>query len=232
MTIPILERRKSDIEYKKYNSYLLSKVVTEYLFNNETSTRLLDEEILSLDSDKTRGWESWGILQFLGLNTTFKGFFKGYELNHVITLLQENSQDFELIISHLNYQSSIEEIRDDFQNQVENSQKMSLNERLEKIGSFENIKPKLKKKVIYSYSRNPHVVAQALFRAQGKCEKCGKNAPFRRSSNGTPYLEVHHKIPLSEQVNNDSNLDTLENVLALCPNCHRKAHFGLTLDFN
>ena len=46
-------------------------------------------------------------------------------------------------------------------------------------------------------------------------------APFNRDSNDTEYLEVHHKLPLAE--NGD---DTVENAIALCPNCHRHAHYG------
>jgi len=231
MPIPALESTFRDTEYRRYSSYLISKVVLEYLFNSTTSSRKMDSEILSLDPSQTRGWQSWGILQFLGLNDAFKGFFYGVELKNVIQLLEDDLQDFELIISHLKYKTSVKDIRDHFQLQVENSLKLSLNQRLQVVSGYENTMPKLKKVVTFSYIRNPHIVAQALFRAQGKCEKCGKNAPFRRHSDGTPYLEVHHKIPLSEQANREDNLDTLENVLALCPNCHRKAHFGLTLDF-
>lgn len=71
------------------------------------------------------------------------------------------------------------------------------------------------------YTRNPDVVAEVLHRANGNCEECGKAAPFLRSSNGTPYLEVHHRQQLS-----DGGDDTIENAVALCPNCHRKQHFG------
>jgi 5-methylcytosine-specific restriction protein A len=72
-----------------------------------------------------------------------------------------------------------------------------------------------------NYRRNPDVVAEVLERAAGKCEACGHVAPFNRKSDGTPFLEVHHRIPLAQ--NGD---DTVENAIALCPNCHRKAHFG------
>lgn len=71
------------------------------------------------------------------------------------------------------------------------------------------------------YVRNPDVVAEVLQRANGNCEACGEAAPFVRSSNGTPYLEVHHCKQLS-----DGGDDTVENAVALCPNCHRKKHFG------
>lgn len=74
--------------------------------------------------------------------------------------------------------------------------------------------------VIYYY-RNRYVAAEALARAAGKCEACLQSAPFARVSNGKPYLEIHHKQRLA-----DDGDDTLDNVLALCPNCHRKAHYG------
>lgn len=71
------------------------------------------------------------------------------------------------------------------------------------------------------FQRNPYVVAEALFRANGICERCKKPAPFQRDNDATPYLEVHHIITLA-----DGGDDTLDNVIALCPNCHRHAHFG------
>ena len=73
------------------------------------------------------------------------------------------------------------------------------------------------------FRRNPDVIAFVMKRAKGKCEHCRKNAPFNRASDGTPYLEVHHKIMLSQ-----GGEDTVENALALCPNCHREVHFGVT----
>ncbi len=71
------------------------------------------------------------------------------------------------------------------------------------------------------FRRNSDVVVEVMIRANGVCEECGCNAPFFRSSDGTPYLEIHHILPLSE-----GGDDTVENALALCPNCHCKKHFG------
>lgn len=71
------------------------------------------------------------------------------------------------------------------------------------------------------YVRNPDVVAEVLSRANGQCELCGSAAPFLRKSNGSPYLEVHHKLQLSM-----GGHDSVENAIAICPNCHRREHFG------
>ena len=82
-------------------------------------------------------------------------------------------------------------------------------------------RPAMRLVLAHVYVRNPDVVAEVLFRANGACEVCRKPAPFRRAKDSSPYLEVHHKVQLA-----DSGEDTLENTIATCPNCHRQAHFG------
>ncbi|MCP4744700.1 MAG: hypothetical protein GY874_00960 [Desulfobacteraceae bacterium] len=82
-------------------------------------------------------------------------------------------------------------------------------------------KPETSAAIVTIYKRNPDVVAEVLKRANGICELCNSLAPFTRKSDGSPYLEVHHKLPLAMR-----GLDTEKNALALCPNCHRKEHFG------
>jgi 5-methylcytosine-specific restriction endonuclease McrA/predicted RNA-binding protein with PUA-like domain len=74
------------------------------------------------------------------------------------------------------------------------------------------------------FHRNPDVIVEVLERANGICERCHQPAPFLRRSDNTPYLEVHHRIPLAE-----GGEDTVENAIALCPNCHREMHFGLEM---
>ena len=72
-----------------------------------------------------------------------------------------------------------------------------------------------------AFLRNADVIVEVLKRANGICAVCSQKAPFLRRSNGTPYLEVHHWKRISDGVE-----DTIENAAALCPNCHREAHYG------
>ena len=81
--------------------------------------------------------------------------------------------------------------------------------------------PKVRVVSVTVFERNPDVVAEVLLRAKGFCENCSSAAPFNRRKDNTPYLEVHHKKRLA-----DGGEDTIENAIALCPNCHRKMHFG------
>jgi 5-methylcytosine-specific restriction endonuclease McrA len=60
----------------------------------------------------------------------------------------------------------------------------------------------------------------ALKRAHGLCEGCKGDAPFQRKD-GSPFLEVHHVTRKS-----DNGSDHPANVIALCPNCHRRAHYA------
>lgn len=66
--------------------------------------------------------------------------------------------------------------------------------------------------------RDPIVAIYTLKRAKGICDFCQQPAPFIKKD-GSPYLEVHHIKWLSR-----GGADSIDNTLALCPNCHRKAH--------
>jgi 5-methylcytosine-specific restriction enzyme A len=67
--------------------------------------------------------------------------------------------------------------------------------------------------------RDDRVRQEVLKRAQGRCEYCGVLG-FKKPD-GSHFVEAHHIISLDKQ-----GPDTLGNVIALCPNHHREAHFG------
>lgn len=69
------------------------------------------------------------------------------------------------------------------------------------------------------FVRRADVRRHTLNRSQGRCEYCDQRG-FRMSS-GKIYLETHHIIPLHE-----NGEDSSENVIALCPNHHREAHYS------
>ncbi len=72
--------------------------------------------------------------------------------------------------------------------------------------------------VLNQFIRSEQIREFAKIRANGICELCETNAPFK-DKYGKPYLESHHIVYLSK-----GGRDSIENVAALCPNCHRKIH--------
>jgi 5-methylcytosine-specific restriction protein A len=107
-----------------------------------------------------------------------------------------------------------------FQEKLKKLKKLGLtNEELLQIIQSDAPKSTSKRTVLTNvYERDPKIVEAALRRAGGICQLCEKEAPFMKKNN-EPYLEVHHIVWLSK-----GGSDTLDNTVALCPNCHRKMH--------
>lgn len=85
-----------------------------------------------------------------------------------------------------------------------------------KIAETENVSTK-EVKTIYR-ERNQYIAEYTKERANGICDLCGKEAPFK-DKNGRSYLESHHVITLAE-----NGPDAIYNTVAICPNCHRRIH--------
>ena len=71
------------------------------------------------------------------------------------------------------------------------------------------------------YERSGSVRRAALIRAAGKCEVFSVDGFVLDT--GARYLETHHVVPLSR-----GGPDEEWNVAAICPNDHRRVHYGKT----
>lgn len=112
-----------------------------------------------------------------------------------------------------------------YQNEQEKEQKVStLSEKdlLIKIAEQNYLtQPQRVQITAHRYQRNALITAYVKKRANGICEDCKEPAPFVNKTTNEPFLEIHHIIPLSA-----GGADNPENTIALCPNCHRKRHYG------
>lgn len=142
------------------------------------------------------------------------GFHRG-------TIFQLEKRHFYVIKKMLEVVNTPLNYIEEFDEAVSKSLKISNEERMERLNNKKDTIPEKIERVSSDFRRDPNVVADVLVRAKGECEKCGSPAPFNRACDGTPYLEVHHKIRLA-----DGGEDTVENAIAVCPNCHRELHFG------
>jgi len=224
MNIPILDPVTRSREYDLYSEVVRAAVVRGWLFDGH-SHRTLDHDVLGLDPVESRGYQSMGILHHLGLKKDFRGLFAGQTSAVAIAALSNDVQNFGRILEHLDTTlarpaQNLASLKREEQAELKAAGADSSENRAKRIVAAAT-KPERMRVYSYTYRRNADIVAEALFRAGGVCEKCSSPAPFVRASDGTPFLEVHHVTPLS-----GGGEDRLENVLALCPNCHRKVHFG------
>lgn len=125
-------------------------------------------------------------------------------------------------VSHLEAISNTPILQEEFEKEEkvnkDKARSLSDAELIERIAQKKNKLSKERKVVSTSYSRDQEIAEYAIRRANGKCDLCQMDAPFVKSD-GTPYLESHHVDWLSR-----GGKDVIENVSAVCPNCHRKIH--------
>lgn len=75
-----------------------------------------------------------------------------------------------------------------------------------------------------TYARSRALRTYVRARANGVCEGCGEDAPFK-AMDGNAYLEAHHTKRRS-----DFGPGNRRTVIALCPNCHTRVHFSIDGD--
>jgi len=86
------------------------------------------------------------------------------------------------------------------------------------------IHPRKQQSLQTVYERDPLVKAWVIQNAGGICELCKQQGPFKDKSDNH-YLESHHVVSLSQ-----GGPDTIENAVALCPNCHKRCHYAHDLE--
>lgn len=133
--------------------------------------------------------------------------------------IRELCDEFEALIK-TNSRNTLDDFQEKFKDEVSKSLLDTSPARKKRLAGYDG-KVTERDVIQRVFVRNPDVVAETLIRSNGICEFCEQPAPFDRRKDGSPYLEVHHKVPLAE-----GGMDKLENTFALCPNCHREAHYG------
>lgn len=75
------------------------------------------------------------------------------------------------------------------------------------------------------YKTDPRIIKSALSQANYKCKinEAHHTFPVRERHD---YTEGHHLIPMKAQKDFDVNLDRTENIVSLCPTCHKAIHYA------
>lgn len=77
------------------------------------------------------------------------------------------------------------------------------------------------------YVRSAYERKLAIALSENRCQMPGCNHELFLDKSGKPYLEVHHIIPMNAQGDFDVSVDVVENLVCLCPSCHREIHNGM-----
>jgi 5-methylcytosine-specific restriction protein A len=221
----VLKPTNRSREYETYSPSLRGQIAYSFLTTKKLGHREIDKNILGLDPEYTRGFQAMNILKYQGLFKEHAGILVGASIESVIEQITSMANSSRLVGDLKAYGSEnhiLETVyTEEFNKKVERSLADTSELRAARLKVNEN---KLPRKLVVSnvvFERDPDVVAEALSKAKGVCDECLNPAPFKRKKNGRPYLEVHHVVPLSK-----GGHDSISNAVALCPNCHRKAHFG------
>lgn len=84
-----------------------------------------------------------------------------------------------------------------------------------------------------NFSIYPRSIAESLEakkRSNWLCEADTSHKTFISNINKQFYVEAHHLVPMAAQHDFTYTLDFADNIVCLCPNCHRKIHHAIDLD--
>lgn len=116
------------------------------------------------------------------------------------------------------------------ENQIdEENYQITIEKTLKDIGityKKKNVTAKKQQRTANNYIRDPQAAAYVKQQAGYKCEFNKEHKTFISDISGKQYVEAHHLIPMKYQDQFEYSLDIPENIVALCPNCHRAIHHG------
>ncbi len=80
------------------------------------------------------------------------------------------------------------------------------------------------------YKRNPLLGKIAIHNSYYSCEHNPSHETFTSAKTKKPFMEAHHLVPVKFQrriwKKYGINVDCVENIVSLCPTCHRAFHNG------
>lgn len=94
------------------------------------------------------------------------------------------------------------------------------------IDAANNRKPELNAIGSSRYRTNTRLAKTVIKKHNYICEIDGTHVSFINRK-GKQYMEAHHLIPMSSQKDFlPINIDREENIVCICPNCHKAIHYG------
>lgn len=77
------------------------------------------------------------------------------------------------------------------------------------------------------YRMNPRIARTVIIERDYSCEFDEGHRTFISKRTGHNYVETHHLVPMSSQWRFEHSLDVPDNIISLCPTCHRLFHHAV-----
>lgn len=130
----------------------------------------------------------------------------------------------------IDIENSEEEKDDKYLEKIDNIKEENVNTDVA-IGAHKVAPAQIEKgKISKKYKRNPLLGRIAIQNAYYCCEHNARHETFTSAKTNKNFMEAHHLVPVKYQQEvwekYHINVDCVENILSLCPNCHRAFHNG------
>jgi len=250
---PALRRSERSREFNLYTDEQRSSVVYTWLFTKD-GFRQIDTKCLGLDGEASHGYQSMGIAHYLGLVEPHHGFFAGASMAYALSILlplSTHDPGYALIYCYLRDWATahprdemIDESLVKEQDPVYHTERneavywiveelltgpseQTIDSDILRLHTADNSKRsvKLNRRTVYYSQASLREAVKCLY--DYHCQICHARVYSPGWVTTLPrkqqwrYLnaDAHHIRPLSQE-----GPDVLENLLCLCPTCHRRFH--------
>lgn len=206
--------KKSSRKAPSYKGYLVRIFVLIEEFSNLTIKEPVSMDTFELVQNirTYKGYKDY--------NKSEKGF-PNAALNYYLSFVSQILMDQETEIDNLS-----DQLIDFKQNTIKNSDIFIEKE----INNPEKRPAPVIVNNIKRYKRNLLEVRKAKKFASYICEYDNNHVTFLNNYENKPYIEAHHLIPMATQGLFQYNIDFADNIIRLCPNCHRRIYYGVKSD--
>lgn len=97
-------------------------------------------------------------------------------------------------------------------------------DQIQTLSEAQDPKPAQREAKSLVWKRSFKISAMALSKASHQCEADLEHQTFIAAKSDKMFVEAHHLVPMEFQEEYKQSLDIVENIISLCPLCHRKFH--------
>lgn len=150
--------------------------------------------------------------------------------NPTAEIVHEKENKVEVVKEVIKVETSSVENDDDYEIKIDGINENNVNRDVaigaHKVSPLAIDQTKISKK----YKRNPLLGKIAIQNAYYCCERDARHETFISERTKKAFMEAHHLVPVMYQQEiwdkYEINVDCVENIISLCPTCHRAFHNG------